>query len=266
MKASQSRSLRVGLISAEVPFRRGVAEWTKSTACGAGFASRCCIKLHHGVCRALFQVFCGLFLSPLCGNATLKEVFLLEQNELSSPAQPASLDLGGRLRLAAAELSRTGTLTGCALCAALNVVLNQYAIPVSTMLEIGFAFLATASCAFMYGPFAAALMAGIADILGFFLRPNGTFFLGFTLNAVLSGLIYGLWLYKKPVSLVRTFCACLTVVVSINLLLTPIWLHILYGNTALLSSARLIKNVIKLPVDTLLLYTTLKSLARRKRA
>ncbi len=188
----------------------------------------------------------------------------MENNELARPADQKAQNFAVRMRLAVAELYRTATLTGCALCAALDLVLNQFTIPVSTMLEIGFSFLASASCAFLFGPFAAALMAGTADILGFFLRPNGTFFPGFTLNAILAGLIYGFWLYKKPVSLVRTFCACLTVVLSINLILTPIWLHILYGNTALLSAMRLIKNAIKLPVDTLLLYTTLKAVGRMR--
>lgn len=167
-----------------------------------------------------------------------------------------------RIRMACAELSRTASLTGSALCAALNIVLNQLVIPVGPMLEIGFAFLANASCAFLFGPFSAALMAGAADILGYFLRPNGPFFPGFVLNAILAGFFYGLWLYKKPVTLVRTFCACLTVVLVINLCLTPLWLHIMYGNTAIISTARLVKNIIKLPVDTLLLYTTLKAAER----
>lgn len=38
----------------------------------------------------------------------------------------------------------------------------------------------------------------------------------------------------------------------------------MYGNVAVISGIRLIKNIIKLPVDTLLLYTILKTLEKRR--
>ena len=104
-----------------------------------------------------------------------------------------------------------------------------------------------------------------ADTLGYFLRPNGTYFPGWTLNEFLLGFLYGCWLYKKPVTLWRTFAACLSAVLLINLCLTPLWLHLVYGNAFVITGLRLVKNLIKLPIDTLLLYTLLKALqARRK--
>ena len=147
------------------------------------------------------------------------------------------------------------------------LVLNQFTIAVSQFLEIGFSFLAAGTCAFLYGPWLAGLMGIVTDVAGYFLRPNGGFFPGFTLNEFLLGFLYGCWLYKKPVSLWRTFCACLSAVLVINLVLTPLWLNIMYGNAFVISGMRLIKNAVKLPLDTALLYFLLKAVeTHRKKA
>ncbi len=157
-----------------------------------------------------------------------------------------------RLSDAAREVRRTASLAGAAMLAALSLVLNQFTIAVSQFLEIGFSFLAAGTCAFLYGPWLAGLMGIVTDVAGYFLRPNGGFFPGFTLNEFLLGFLYGCWLYKKPVSLWRTFCACLSAVLVINLVLTPLWLNIMYGNAFVISGMRLIKNAVKLPLDTAL--------------
>lgn len=167
-----------------------------------------------------------------------------------------------RLGAAANEVRCTKSLAGQGLLAALGLVLNQFTIMVSQLLEIGFSFLAAGAGGFLYGPWLAGLAGVVMDILGYFLRPNGGFFIGFTLNEFLLGFLYGCWLYKKPVSLLRTFCACATVVVVINFFFTPLWLNIMYGQAFVLSGLRLIKNLIKLPLDTALLYGLLKAMQR----
>ncbi len=168
-----------------------------------------------------------------------------------------NLTLKQRIIVAAGEIKKTSSIANAGLLCALGVALNQVTFALSTMLEIGFSFLANAMCAFLYGPFVGVIAAVAMDFAGYFLRPNGGFFIGFTLNEVLCALIYGFWLYKKPVKVWRTFMACLSVVIIINLFLTPIWLNILYGNAQLISHIRLIKNIIKLPVDTAILYGVL---------
>lgn len=173
-------------------------------------------------------------------------------------------DLVSRLDEAGKGLRRTRTIVGAALLAAVGLVLNQFTITVSQFLEIGFSFLAAAACAYLYGPWAAAMMGVVTDLAGYLLRPNGAFFPGFTFNELLLGFLYGCWLYRKRVTLGRCFCACLTAVVIFNLFLTPLWLHMMYGQTFLLSGMRLLKNAIKLPLDTFLMFSVLK-LAERER-
>ncbi len=168
-----------------------------------------------------------------------------------------------RIKTSSAHIGKTSSIAGAGVLSALGIALNQITIAVSTMLEIGFSFLATAVCGFLYGPFLAAIAAVAMDLSGYFLRPNGGFFIGYTLNEVLCALIYSFWLYDKPVKLWRVFCACLTVVLIINLFFTPLWLNIQYGNAFIISDIRLIKNIIKLPVDTALLFAVLKLVEKR---
>ncbi len=185
----------------------------------------------------------------LCGNTRKKEVFCMQKF-----VQP----FFARMRASAREVRRISSMTAAAMLAALAVVLDRFTWQVGPMLEIGVSFLAVGVSGFLYGPWLAGLAGVVIDILGYFLRPNGDFFFGFVLNEFLLGFIYGCWLYRRRVTLARTFGACLTAVLVLNLCLTPLWLHIMYGNAFVLSAGRLLKNIVKLPVDTGLLYALLR--------
>lgn len=170
-----------------------------------------------------------------------------------------------RLREALAETKKLPSMVGGSMMIALHVIIDRFAtIQVSQLLEIGFSFLALAASGFLYGPLVGALVGGVADILGFLIRSNGAFFIGFTLNEFLGGLLYGLWLYKRPVKLWRTFAAVACVSILVSFILNPIWLHIMYGNALALSTLRMVKTAIKLPVDTALLFALLKGLEKYK--
>lgn len=172
-------------------------------------------------------------------------------------------DAGARFRASADGLKDPRVLAGTALLIALNLVLNQATIPVSPYLEIGFDFLASAATGFLYGPAAAATAGVVTDLLGYLLRPNGPWFPGFTLSALLLGLLYGFAYYKRPVRVGRIVATKLVVTVCFNLFLTPLWLSMMYGKAfVLLSGLRLVKNLIKFPVDVALLWVVLRALER----
>lgn len=156
-----------------------------------------------------------------------------------------------------ASYSSTQKLTMTALFIALNIVLNQLTIPIGTTIEIGFAFLPIAIMAYLFGPIRAGGAAIFADVLGFFLRPNGFFFPGFTLNMGIAGAIYGIFLHNKPVTLRRVAMTVLVVDIVVSLILTPIWLNIMY-QTNLFAILRIVKTLILYPINVGLLYSNLK--------
>jgi ECF transporter S component (folate family) len=163
----------------------------------------------------------------------------------------------------AAGLSSAKTLTAAGMLVAMGVVLSFFSLSISNILKIGFTFLPLAAGGMLFGPLVGGVIGGLTDVLGYFVRPDGPFFPGFTLNSIVTGVIYGLFFYKKPVTLLRTALAFLTVVLVVNLTLNPLWLSILYGKSfTVLVAARLLKNLIMFPIDTALLYAVLRLIDR----
>lgn len=162
-------------------------------------------------------------------------------------------EIGLKEILKGEKLSSPKTLTGAAMLVALYTILSIFTIKLSTTWEIGFAYLALAVCGMLYGPVVSGIAGAVGDTLGFIVSPNGSFFPGFTLSAFIMGFIYGLILYKRPVSLRRVLFVQLIVMVVCSLILTPMWLNMMYG-TSLIALPRIIRNVILYPVNTALIY------------
>lgn len=164
------------------------------------------------------------------------------------------------------EMQDVRKLSTMAMMLALAVVLGFYAtVQVGDFLRIGFAFIPNELTGMLFGPAAGGLLAALADIVKYLVKPIGAFFPGFTISALLGGLIYGLILYKKPLSLKRVILANALVTVFVNLLLNTFWLTILYGNGfAALLPARFVKEAVLLPIDVILYYTVAKILGRAR--
>lgn len=166
---------------------------------------------------------------------------------------------------AAKELRSVRSITGAALFAAMSPILALCTIQVNQFLQIGFTSLTHAMTGYFFGPLVACMSGGIADIIKYMLKPNGPFFPGFTINEMLVGFIYGLFFYKRKITLPKCITARFIVTVGINLTLTPLWLSFLYGNAfKFMVPTRIIKNIIMIPVDIFLLHTLLKFCEKNK--
>lgn len=164
------------------------------------------------------------------------------------------------------ELQDTRNLSVMAMMLALAVVLGFYAtVQVGDFLRIGFSFIPNELTGMLFGPAAGGLLAALADIVKYIVRPTGAFFPGFTVSALLGGIIYGAVLYKKPISLKRIILANGLVTVFVNLLLNTFWLTMLYGNGfAAILPARIAKEAVLLPIDIILYFTVTKVLGRAR--
>ncbi|MEG6612713.1 folate family ECF transporter S component [Pseudoclostridium thermosuccinogenes] len=170
-----------------------------------------------------------------------------------------------KLKSSLDEFGNVRTIAMSGMLVALNVILTFFDISLSNVLRISFSFLPLAMGGMLYGPVVGGAMGVVGDILGYLARPDGPFFPGFTLNALLSGALYGLFLYKRPVKLKSVIAVSLLITVSINLLLNPVWLSMMYGNAFIvLLTGRIVKNVIMFPINTALLFAALKLVERVK--
>lgn len=157
------------------------------------------------------------------------------------------------------ELKSTRTLALTALLIALNLVLDLtgLTIRIPPNLRIGFGFLTNAAVGMLFGP-TVGIMTGICtDVLGYFAGnfTMGGYFPGYTLTAMLGGMIYGLWLYKEKVSIMRCIGAKLCVNLFCNIGLNTLWLTMTGGKAwSALLPARVVKNALLLPIEVVLLY------------
>ena len=148
----------------------------------------------------------------------------------------------------------TETMVITAFMIALSVVLSKLVSINISFLRIGFGFLPIAIFAILYGPVVAAVGYGLADLIGAWLFPTGAFFPGFTLSAVLTGLIFGFVLYKKEVIIIRALIASALVCLGVNLLLNTWWLTFIIGKGfRVLLASRAVKEIVAIPVMALLI-------------
>lgn len=161
------------------------------------------------------------------------------------------------------ELRSLKTLAMSAMLLAIAVVLGFYTLQLTDYIKIGFAYIANELAGMMFGPAVGGVVGGLADLVKYLVKPTGPFFPGFTISGLLGGIIYGIVLYKKPLSMKRIIAANGLVTVLINLLLNTYWLTLLYGNTFVaLLPARVVKQIIMLPIEVVLFYAVAKVLSR----
>ena len=170
------------------------------------------------------------------------------------------------LSKSAKGLKSTRVLVACAMLLALEVVINATIyLPIGDFLRISFGYLAVAACGYLYGPSPAMLVAALSDIIVFLIHPTGAFNPGFTLNAALGGLIYGLAFYRLDgVKWPRILIAQGLIAVLLHIGLNTLWLSLLLGKGYIvLLPMRALKNAVQYLIDVPILYALLMFLKRQ---
>lgn len=144
----------------------------------------------------------------------------------------------------------TKRLVVVALLIAVEIVLSRFLSIATPIAKIGFAFVPIVIIAMLYGPFYAGLANAVADFVGAILFPIGAYFPGFTLTALLTGIIYGFFLYGKPKKVIWITIMVLIISVCLHLGLNTVWLRIITGKayTAILPT-RIAQTAVMIPVQ-----------------
>ena len=157
------------------------------------------------------------------------------------------------------KLKSTKYLAIMASMIAMKVVMSNFYIPLSETLHISFGYMFTAVEATILGPGAGMISGAITDIVSFMVHPQGPFFFGYTITAMLGELFYGLFFYRQKITLPRIIAAKVSVNYIINVLIGSFWSSILYSKGYIYYATRsLIKNTMMLPVEITLLFTIFK--------
>ena len=156
------------------------------------------------------------------------------------------------------ELKSVRNLTTIAMLLAMAVVFNFFSIDVNQYVTIGFSMLPLSLIGMIFGPIPAGLAGAACDVIGYLIKPTGPYFFGFTFNAFLGGIFYGMLFYKGQANLWRVLVAKLMIMLIINLGFTSIWFRILYQQAfQVFIPMRLLKNVIMYPIECGMIYLVL---------
>ena len=134
-------------------------------------------------------------------------------------------------------------------------------------LGISLTYIFFAVGAMIYGPIAGFILGILSDVLGYILYQSSmTFFIGYTLQAALTGFLYGILLYRARISYSRCFIGRIFVNFLMNVVFGSICWGIICSYTfdqtlsyALIFS--LPKNIIFLVPQSLVLYLIIKALS-----
>ena len=136
---------------------------------------------------------------------------------------------------------------------AAEIVLNRF-LSINTMgIKIGFSFLPIVIAAYLFGPVYAGAAYAVADLMGALLFPIGPYHPGFTACALLMGVTYGLFLYKrKRIGLIRSILPPILInSLLLGLVVNTLWVSMLYGSKTYIGwfIYRLTEYVILIPVS-----------------
>lgn len=150
---------------------------------------------------------------------------------------------------------------------ALQLCLKLVSLPSGfSNLGIGLTYLVFATIAMIYGPIWGLIIGFLSDVIGFYIVPSGgVFHLGFTLQAMLSGFLYSICLYKTDLRFSKVLLCRLVINILINgiygaILMSTILGFDFNGTLTYILSVALPKNIIYLFPQSILLYYFLKGL------
>ena len=156
------------------------------------------------------------------------------------------------------ELRRPRTIVVTAMLIALNIAFDLLGLKIylTPELRISVGFVCNASVGMLYGPTVGMMTGFLTDVLGFLFDNSGMgYFPGYTITAIVGGLIYGLWLYPGKPTRLRVLGAKACINLFCNIVLNTVWSSMLYGSAiSAILPARIVKNLLLLPVEVIALY------------
>ncbi len=151
----------------------------------------------------------------------------------------------------------------------LSLVLVCKFIPIPSgfgELGLGFSYLFLSTASMIFGPIPSLLIGATSDILGYIIRPDGEFFIGYTIQAMVACFTYAMCFHKTYITFTRCLIARVIVNFLCNVIIGSISRAIMFGlgydafMTYVLTIS-LPKNIIYLLPQSLLLFFVLKALA-----
>ncbi len=154
-------------------------------------------------------------------------------------------------------MSKNKKIILLSLLLAILIVLSRFLSIKTPIIKISFGFIPIMLCATWLGPWWTILLCILGDLIGATLFPTGAYFVGYTISTGISGLIYGLFLYKKQpnkysnkIFILRIIISVVLVAIVEGMLLNTLWTSIVVGKAFyVLFATRAIKQLVMIPIN-----------------
>lgn len=142
-----------------------------------------------------------------------------------------------------------------ALLLASAIVINRFLSINTSIVSIGFTFVPLMLAGIILGWKYSLVIAALTDLIGALLFPFGSYFVGYTISSALTGLVYGLFLYRKDEFkvdkkfMINLIIAIVIVCVFINGGLNTLWIVLTMKKAFLaILPTRVLKQLLMMPI------------------
>lgn len=178
-----------------------------------------------------------------------------------------NLTLAQKFMKSAQMLKNPQNLAVCGMLLALRIVIGYFSnltLAVSPDIKIGFSFLPIAIAGILCGPVASGIIGALGDIFCFLLAPMGAYFPGWTINGMLVGLLYGMFLYESKRFIPSLIICEIVSGLFVEIALGSLWLYIQFSKAFWITAgARGIKTLVAIPIEIALIILFEKTIISR---
>ena len=168
-------------------------------------------------------------------------------------------------RAAAGELKNTRTLVFASFIVVLRIVVKAFKIPLAAGLSITFDCYVNSLGSLIYGPLVGLCVGAVSDTLGYLIFPSGIYFFPFIFVEMLSSFVFGLFFWKRQITVGRVLAAKFTVNLVCNIIVTSIftkWMYTYFSDPKaatynIINLVRIVKNLVMFPVESVLIVLIL---------
>ncbi|MDR3598109.1 folate family ECF transporter S component [Clostridium sp.] len=161
------------------------------------------------------------------------------------------------------ELKNVRNLVAAGILMTTGIVLNLFTVPITPVMRLSLGFLVSAIIGTLFGPAVGIMCGGLGDIINYLIFPSGPYFPGLTLSGMLAGMMYGIALYNKKITVIRCAVVIIIVTIVVEILLNTYWLSLLYGKGFyVLLPLRAAKDLIMIPIKVASIYFLLNMVNR----
>ena len=210
---------------------------------------------------------------PLCTVERLFKggIFILENKKRYLTAHKVKNELTCPIfsreywREAYSELSSARAIAFAAMIIALRVAVKMFKIPIGAGLNVTFDCYVNALGSIVYGPVVGLLVGAISDTIGCIIHPTGPYFFPFIFVEMSSSFIFGLFLWRRKISVGRVLCTKFSINLFCNIFLTSVfmkWMYTFLGDARAITYnvfnlARIAKNLVMFPIESILIVLVL---------